>query len=79
MTVQELMIELEGMPQDAEVRFASQPAWPFEYSIDGVVHSESTSEDPDPDWIPETQEVVYLVEGTQIGYLPEKAREEIGW
>ena len=36
MTVAELIEELKFMDQDTEVRFASQPSWPFEYSINSV-------------------------------------------
>lgn len=68
MTVQELIEELRLMDQDATVRFASQPSWPFEYSIYGVV--QTTVKD---------QEMVYLEEGQQVGYLPSEAKEELGW
>ena len=68
MTVQELIEELRLMDQDATVRFASQPSWPFEYSIYGVV--QTTVKD---------QEMVYLEEGRQVGYLPSEAKEELGW
>ncbi len=37
MTVGELIQELKYMDEGATVRFASQPSWPFEYSIYGVV------------------------------------------
>ena len=40
MTVEELIEELRLFDQDAAVRFASQPSWPFEYSINGVVQAE---------------------------------------
>lgn len=68
MTVEELIEELQGMDQDAEVRFASQPSWPFEYSINGVV--QTTVKD---------QDTVYLEEGRQVGYLPKEAADELGW
>lgn len=72
MTVRELIEELEGMNPEAEVRFASQPSWPFEYSVASVV---GISEDGD---LTES-ETVYLVEGSQIGYLPDEVKDEIGW
>jgi len=78
MTVSELMYQLENLPQDAEVLFASQPAWPFEYSIGGVF---TTDDDPDgelPDYEP-VNSVVYIYEGAQLGYLDENAREQLGW
>ncbi len=68
MTVGELIEELKYMEQDATVRFASQPSWPFEYSINGVV--QTTVKD---------QDTVYLEEGRQIGYLPKEAADELGW
>ena len=39
MTVGELIQELKYMDEDATVRFASQPSWPFEYSINGVIQT----------------------------------------
>lgn len=52
---------------DAEVRLMSQPNWPFEYSILGVCSdaevidvSDNSDRDADP--------VIYIVEGTQLGY-----------
>ncbi len=73
MTVRELIQELKYMDEDAKVRFASQPSWPFEYSIYGVV--QTTVKD-----IRDNEEdIVYLEEGQQIGYLPSEAREELGW
>ena len=68
MTVGELIQELKYMDEDAKVRFASQPSWPFEYSIYGVV--QTTVKD---------QDMVYLEEGRQVGYLPKEAKEELGW
>jgi hypothetical protein len=69
MTVQELIEELNCVNPDAEIRFASQPSWPFEYSFSGPVEVEDEEGFP----------TVYLVEGRQIGYLPGQARDEIGW
>jgi hypothetical protein len=39
MTVGELLELLEDFPEDAEVRLAHQPSWPFEYSIETVADS----------------------------------------
>jgi len=73
MTVRELIEELKYMDEDATVRFASQPSWPFEYSIYGVVQTTvKDSRDNEED-------IVYLEEGVQIGYLPSEAKEELGW
>tara|TARA_R110002020_G_scaffold27115_3_gene87308 strand:- start:535 stop:741 length:207 start_codon:yes stop_codon:yes gene_type:complete len=68
MTVEELIQELEYMDGEATVRFASQPSWPFEYSIDGVVPTTVEGKD-----------MVYLEEGRQVGYLPKEAKDELGW
>ena len=73
MTVRELIEELRLMDQDAKVRFASQPSWPFEYSIYGVV--QTTVKDNKDNEI----DMVYLEEGRQVGYLPAEAKEELGW
>ncbi|MDP2234974.1 MAG: hypothetical protein Q8J88_00950 [Bacteroidales bacterium] len=75
MTVQQLIEELEGMNPEAEVRFASQPNWPFEYEISNVSGFTPDGEETND----EESEVVYLVEGYQLGYLPEKVKFEIGW
>ena len=74
MTVADLIWQLEQMNPEAEVRFASQPSWPFENDIDSVVSVEVEN--------PRTGEevkVVYLEEGRQIGYLPREAKRELGW
>ena len=72
MTVRELIEELRLMDQDATVRFASQPSWPFEYSIYGVVQTTVNYNDDERD-------IVYLEEGRQVGYLPTEAKDELGW
>lgn len=74
MRVEELIELLEGCNPEAEVRFASQPSWPFEYSIDDIVEAEVEKRNTD-----ETETVVYLAEGRQIGYLPGEAKNELMW
>lgn len=39
--------------------------------VDGMVYK--------PDDSLESEHVIYLVEGNQLGYLPEKASRELGW
>ena len=68
MTVGELIHELKYMDEGATVRFASQPSWPFEYSIYGVVPT-----------IVDGKDMVYLEEGRQVGYLPREVKDELGW
>ena len=79
MKASELIEELEwaisnANGKDVEVRMAQQPKWAFEYSVDAAV-SINTNEEPteDNEW------VVYLSEGSQLGYLPEYAATELGW
>jgi hypothetical protein len=74
MTVADLIYELEQLNPEAQVRFASQPNWPFEYSIASVVQVEIEDRRTE-----EVVETVYLEEGRQIGYLPVEAKDELGW
>tara|TARA_R110002020_G_scaffold269723_2_gene485050 strand:- start:2104 stop:2343 length:240 start_codon:yes stop_codon:yes gene_type:complete len=79
MKATELIEELEwaisnANGKDVEVRMAQQPKWAFEYSVDAAV-SINTNEEPTED----NKWVVYLSEGSQIGYLPEHAATELGW
>ena len=68
MKVSELKEILEHYDDDMEVRFASQPNWPFEYSILDAVMVHVDEED-----------FIYLEQGEQLGYLHHKAKEELGW
>jgi hypothetical protein len=70
-TVTDLIQELEGCDPDAEVRIAQQPAWPLEYAIDPANPAVEVDLDGTT--------VVYLGEGAQLGYLPEPARQQLGW
>ena len=74
MTVRELIEELEHLDGNTEVRFASQPNWPFEYSIRSVVVAGIEDRQTE-----EITDVVYLEEGRQIGYLPSEAKNELMW
>lgn len=104
-TVAELIELLQDMPQDAPIKFASQPSWPFEYSIGEVYHhaapdtmDHATFEALDDDAQERAEEqadegrlvflnegedapvdVVFLVEGSQLGYLTEGVSRNIGW
>ncbi len=103
MTIDELIERLqeakEQMNGQVEVRFASQPSWPFEYSINEVhklskaerkdlaiekmredgLSEEEITDNLDEEELDQEEDVVYLEEGGQIGYLPDEAREMIGW
>ena len=79
MTLEELIEELQylqqsGVPGDTAVRFASQPSWPFEYSINSVQEVQIDDEEADE---PET--IIFLEEGRQLGYLPSEAKSMLGW
>jgi hypothetical protein len=64
-TVGELIAALENYDDDTPVRLAIQPGWPFEH------HCGPIAEDDDG--------TVWIADGGQIGYLPDPAREALGW
>lgn len=72
MTVAELISALESLDPDARVLIMSQPQWPFEYDIQGVVVREDFSGDSDQDTTPLGDGMnandVFLLEGTQLRY-----------
>jgi hypothetical protein len=71
MSVRDLISALEDYDENAEVRIAIQPSWPLEYTLGDVVCSDSIGEAEEADETDEGQPVVvYLTEGTQIGYAP---------
>jgi hypothetical protein len=79
MTLRDLIETLEDLASefgdDASVRLAHQPRWAFEYSIDEVqgVTLPATSERR------RKENVIYISEGSQLGYLPHRAAVAIGW
>lgn len=73
LTVSQLIEELEDLDPDAEVRLATQPVWPFEW------HLSASEPGPAMQVILDDQPVVYLVEGEQLGYLPDAVCRELGW
>lgn len=104
MTIRELIESLEeakeALGEDVEVRYASQPSWPFENNIREVhilgkherrelarermrfedgMSEEEIDENFDEEELENTEDVVYLEEGFQIGYLPDEAKNHIGW
>ena len=64
--------EIDG---DTEVRLMTQPNWPFEWSIDGVVYDDEIDEDEDGEEKDEDENVkaIYILEGQQLGYGRRKA------
>ena len=98
MLIEYLEYAREEIGGDREVRFASQPHWPFEYSITDckvvgeevrkeyetqIAIEEGIPEEDIDDWRKgysfDGEDCVYLVEGRQLGYLDEVAKDEIGW
>ena len=79
--IEELEQQRDIHGEDLEVRYASQPSWPFENAISdtviAVTHSIKRERAIGEDGT--TKNVLYLVEDHHIGYLPGDAKEEIGW
>jgi hypothetical protein len=78
MTVRDLMERLEDMDPDAEVRLMTQQHYPLEAEVLGVCDNaemlrEEDDEGEDDEDGEEPESVVYIVEGTQIGYGLKKA------
>lgn len=77
MTISELRELVEELEEsglgDAEVRLATQPAWPFEHSLSTAFYVQDEGGD---------SPVLYLAEGRQIGYLPDDVKGNLtaqGW
>ena len=91
MTIQELIEQLTQLAEEygdeVEVRLATQPSWPFEYSIGNVIAVQSgmtkeeiaIAEAAIRDEKDSTKLVVYIGEGTQLGYLSGNVSRELGW
>lgn len=83
MTVDELIEYLEGYRDeiggDAEVRLMTQQNWPFENTIHGLASgAEINNADDDEDFQDQDVEadaVLYIVEGSQLGYGSKRAWE----
>jgi hypothetical protein len=87
MTLNELIERLEEyrdlLGEDCEVRLMTQQNWPFENAITGLVSGaeindaevDDDDEDVDTGTDVETDAVVYIVEGEQLGYGSKRAWE----
>ena len=80
MTLNELIERLEEYRdlhgEDCEVRLMTQQNWPFENTITGLVSGQEINDtDDDDDDDVETDAVVYIVEGEQLGYGSKRAWE----
>jgi hypothetical protein len=64
MKVAELLSMLEGVDPETELRLATQPSYPMEHSIMGV----TDVVDATHPYTQAVEKVVYLLEGTQLGY-----------
>ena len=61
---------------DTKVRLVMQPSWPMEYEIAGVVSGQQINDEGDEnDQDVADDNVLYLVEGSQIGYGSKRAFE----
>lgn len=92
MTVGELKELLEDLPDNAEVRLAHQPRWPFELSVGKCAYVENDEdaemekpedaeddEDDDPPQFDGNPGIFYIGDGGQVGYLPGNVASELGW
>jgi hypothetical protein len=80
MTLNELIERLEEYRalhgEDCEARLMTQQNWPFENAITGLVSgAEINDTDDEDDEDVDTDAVVYIVEGTQLGYGSKRAWE----
>lgn len=60
------------MGGDTEVRLMTQQEWPFENTIMGVVSGGEVNESEEDERVDEA-DVVYIVEGDQLGYGSKRA------
>jgi hypothetical protein len=76
-TVGELIAALQHYDPDTPIRLATQPHWPFEYTLGGIA---LTPDDAEGDGTEPTGDpVVWIAEGRQVGYLPGIASNALGW
>lgn len=82
MTIDQLIERLEEyrdvLGGDTEVRLMTQQNWPFENSIRGVCSDEEMNEEEEEEEDDKEKEnVVYIVEGGQLGYGDKRAWEVV--
>lgn len=86
-TIRDLIDQLESLAHEygdeTEVRLATQPSWPFEHAVgrvEAVELCEDRESDEDEALDDETcSVVVYIGEGSQLGYLAGDAAQALGW
>ena len=77
MNINELIEQLQEIAEvspNAKVRYAAQPNWPMEYSIGEELSLVDKGSSAVGD-----EDVVYISERNQIGYLDGEASDAIGW
>jgi hypothetical protein len=84
MKLNELIEQLQELADnglgEADVRLAIQPSWPFEHSIGRIVTSDDGLPDEDDDEEDDDDEaVIYIGEGSQLGYLNSRGTNALGW
>lgn len=76
-TVGDLIAALDDYDPNTPIRLATQPCWPFEYTIGGVA---LTPDDAEGDGTEPTGDpVVWIGAGHQVDYLPGIAASALGW
>jgi hypothetical protein len=68
MKVKELMEVLQDLEPNAQVLIASQPNWPFEIELAGIVTRAECGDEPEPSSLKGAPTDVFLVEGQQLRY-----------
>ena len=76
-TVGDLLTALEDYDPDTPIRWASQPHWPFEYTLGQIAVTPNDAEGDGTE--PTDEPVVWIGEGHQVGYLPGIAANALGW
>lgn len=76
-TVGELITALQDYDPNTPIRLATQPGWPFEYTLGRVALSPNDAQGDGTE--PTSDPVVWIAEGRQVGYLPPIARNALGW
>jgi hypothetical protein len=80
-TVGELVAALTAYPPQTRVQLAVAPGYPQAATISAIACSPDDADGADGDERPpdpDAERVVWIGEGTQLGYLPEIARNALG-
>jgi len=77
-TVADLVAALTGYPADTRVRLAVAPGYPQATTIGAIACSPDDADSCGRELELDGERVVWIGEGTQIGYLPEIARTALG-